>query len=197
VARAVGREVIVAASVAPVEDCYMPERVPDERTLGAEHGLMMQWLSAAAPDLVWIETMGTVREGRAAAVAAAEARLPHVVSFVPAESGSLLGGESLEDALAAVIGTGPLAVGVNCAPPSGVTAVLPRLRDSTALPLVAYAHINNVHPLRGWSYAERCSPDEYAAHAVAWLAAGAAVVGGCCGTTPAHVAAVRAWLDRM
>ncbi|MBU0640839.1 MAG: homocysteine S-methyltransferase family protein [Planctomycetes bacterium] len=185
---------LVAASVAPVEDCYCPELVPPEAVLADEHARMMAWLHEAAPDLVWIETMSTVREARAAARAAAERHLPLAVSFVVQEGGDLLSGERLEDAVAAVEQFAPLALGLNCIPPRGLTAILPRLRQATSRPVSAYAHINNAVPIRGWNYSEARSPAEYAAYARAWVDLGAELVGGCCGTTPAHIRAVRAAL---
>jgi S-methylmethionine-dependent homocysteine/selenocysteine methylase len=186
-----GCSVLVAASVAPVEDCYHPERVPGEAVLHDEHGQMLAWLKAAGPDLIWIETMGTVREARAAARAADHAQMPFVVSFVTREDGNLLGGEPLEQGVGAVEQFKPLAVGLNCIPPTGMTATLPRLRKATTLPLAAYAHINNVEPVFGWSYAESATPKQYAEHVKRWLDLGVSIVGGCCGTTPAHIRAVR------
>jgi S-methylmethionine-dependent homocysteine/selenocysteine methylase len=193
---ATGREVWIAASVGPVEDCYHPERVPDEPTLQSEHAQMMAWLKAADADLVWIETMGTVRESRAAAQAAAAANLPFAVSFVVQESGDLLGGEALEDAVIAVEPSDPLAVGVNCIPPRAVAELLRRLRRSTARPLSAYAHIGNPEPICGWSYSQDLSLAEYADCARRWLDEGASIVGGCCGTTPAHICALRGVVGR-
>jgi len=218
--------VLVAASVAPVEDCYSPQLVPDEAMLDDEHAQMMAWLKAAGPDLVWIETMNTVREARAAARAAANAGLPCCISFVTRENGDLLSGEPLEAAVAAVEPFGPIALGLNCIPPDGMTRNLPRLRSATqsvggahgaetvgdAHPtrlrsatrkagsahgtlLAAYAHINNPTPIRGWSFSQQVTPEEYAKYARRWIELGASIVGGCCGTTPAHIAAVRATVD--
>ena len=190
-----GHAGLVAASVGPVEDCYRPELVPAGQALAQEHGLMMVWLAAAQPDLVWIETINTVQEARCAARAAAERGLPFVISLVLAEHGRLLSGEPLAHAVAAVEPFEPLAIGVNCVPARGITGLLRELRQYADRPLVAYGHIGNARPIRGWSYAHSATPAEYGGCVRAWLEAGAAVVGGCCGTTPAHVAAVRGVVD--
>jgi len=192
VRRAAGdRPVLVAASVGPAEDCYHPERMPEEAVLSDEHRQMVAWLEDAAPDLVWIETIGTVREARAAAQAATLRGLRFALSFVTQENGDLLGGEPLETAVAALEPLSPLALGLNCIPPRGLTAILPRLRRLTHCPLAAYAHIANPTPLRRWSYAQNTTPAEYADYARQWLDLGASIVGGCCGTTPMHIRAVR------
>ncbi len=184
------RNVLVAASVGPVEDCYCPELVPAEDVLRREHEQMAAWLAAAQADLVWIETMSTIREARAAAEAASYQQMPFAVSFVAGESGDLLSGEQLEDAVAALEPLEPLALGLNCIPPCGLTAILPRLCRATARPLAAYAHIGNLTPIRGWSYAQAVTPNEYAHYARQWLDQGATILGGCCGTTPGHIRAI-------
>ncbi len=180
----------VAASLAPVEDCYHPERVPDEPTLRREHGRMAEWLAAAEPDLIWIETMNTAREVTAAAGAAAACGLPFVVSIVANESGDLLSGERLEPVVEAAVSLGAIAIGLNCIPPSGLTRHLPRLRAATDRPLIAYGHIGNPDPICGWSFSQEMEPQRYAAAAAEWVRLGAQIVGGCCGTTPDHVAAI-------
>ncbi len=185
-----GRRVLVAASVAPAEDCYRPDLTPDERELRAEHAELAQWLADARPDLLWIETMGTVREALAAAIAARDVGVPFSVCFALNEAGQLLSGESLDRAIERVEPLGPLAVGLNCLPPEGLCAALPRLRRLTKRPIAAYAHIGNPEPTCGWSFSQNVGPEAYAAYARRWLDAGASVIGGCCGTTPAHVAAL-------
>ena len=190
-AGAVPSDVFVAVSVAPVEDCYIPELVPEEVVLVEEHARMLAWVKAAGPDLIWIETMNTVREARAAARAAANASLPFVASFALREDGRLLSGEWLEEAVEAVETFEPIALGLNCIPPDGITAHLPRLRRATRRPVAAYAHINNPTPTPGWSFSQDATPEQYARQVKRWLDAGVSIVGGCCGTTPAHIRAVR------
>ncbi|MEW6197264.1 MAG: homocysteine S-methyltransferase family protein [Planctomycetota bacterium] len=191
------RQVLVAASVAPAEDCYEPQRAPDDATLRAEHGELMDWLAVAGPDLIWIETMNTVREARVAAEAAASRGLPLAVSFVVQEGGDLLSGEPLEAAVAEVEPFDPIVVGLNCIPPRGLSVLLPRLRRATGRPVAAYAHINNAVPIRSWSYGQAVPPAEYGRYVRQWLELGAAVAGGCCGTTPGHIEAVRAVVDEF
>lgn len=193
----VGCRAFVAASVAPVEDCYQPERTPPARRLRREHSRFLDWLLTAQPDLLWIETVGTVREAAVLAELAAQRDVPAAFSFVTNEAGDMLSGEPLADAVAAVTPAAPLALGLNCIPPRGITALLPRLRDLTNCPLAVYAHIGHHRPLPGWSYAQALTPAEYRACAEQWLAAGARIVGGCCGTTPAHIQALRTLIHQQ
>lgn len=187
----------VAASVGPVEDCYRPDLVPDEGALTREHEQNAEWLAMAGPDLAWVETINTVREAAAAGEVYSRMGLPWVICFVTDERGRLLSGEPLAEAVAAADRFEPAAIGLNCVPPRGLTANLARLRGMTNRPLAAYAHIGNTAPLRGWSFAEQLDTREYAAEARKWLDCGARIVGGCCGTTPGHVAALRALVDAI
>jgi homocysteine S-methyltransferase len=61
---------------------------------------------------------------------------------------------------------------------------------ASQLPFGAYANMGEIDPATGWPSTPALSPDEYAARAKQWLDRGATILGGCCGTTPAHIAAL-------
>ncbi|HIC23042.1 MAG TPA: homocysteine S-methyltransferase family protein, partial [Planctomycetes bacterium] len=63
-------DALVLGSVAPLEDCYRPDLVPDEETCMREHTELMEHLVAAGVDLILIETMNQLGEARAAVQAA-------------------------------------------------------------------------------------------------------------------------------
>jgi S-methylmethionine-dependent homocysteine/selenocysteine methylase len=189
-ARAVERRVWVAGSAPPLEDCYAPERVPGDRALRGEHARHMENLAAAGVDLVLVETMNSVREAAVACRSARACGLPLLVSFIAGEAHRLLSGERLDEAIAAVSAFDPLAVLVNCVPPSAVTGCLPALQGS-GLPFGIYANLGEPAPGGGFERSEACSPAEWADHAHRWVSAGARIVGGCCGTTPAHIGAMQ------
>lgn len=188
-ARQAGRAVWVAGSAPPLEDCYHPERVPDADALAREHGRHAEALARAGVDLVAVETMNTVREAEAAAAAAREAGLDCVVGFVCWDGPRLLSGEMLETACERVARHAPLAVGVNCLPPSNVDACLAVLARLDG-PFGVYPNLGEPEDERGFRRSEATSPERLAERAVDWVAAGARYVGGCCGTTPDHIAAI-------
>jgi S-methylmethionine-dependent homocysteine/selenocysteine methylase len=189
-----GRRVFVLGSAPTLEDCYRPDLVPDAAALAREHEEHARNLVAAGADAILVETQNTVREAVAAVRAAREAGAAAWASFVCGEGARLLSGEPLAAALEAVAPLGPLAVGVNCLPPSAVPACLPALR-AAGPPFSVYANLGEPDDATGFRRREDCSPAEFAGFARAWVAAGAAAVGGCCGTTPAHLRAVRGVLD--
>jgi S-methylmethionine-dependent homocysteine/selenocysteine methylase len=190
-------ETIVAASVGPARDCYTPEDVPGREVLQEEHDWTLDWLLAADPDMLWIETIGTVREAAVLAELATARAFPFVLSFILDEAGALLGGEPLAEAVAAVDPHEPLAFGLNCMPPQGITRHLPGLVSLTKRRVAAYAHINDPRPLPGWSFAEcDVAPEKLAQTAADLRKLGASIIGGCCGSRPEHIAAIAGTLQQ-
>lgn len=198
---ATGRDdALVAGSIAPLEDCYSPWLMPDPETALAEHRRQARNLAAAGVDFVMVETMPSIAEAVIALSAAGETGAPVTVGFVclpgrEAEPPRLMSGETLADAVAAVEPLGPAAILVNCVDSETVAAALVALREATRLPIGGYANFGAVDDEVGWQVGDPQDADVFAAGAERWLAAGASIIGGCCGTTPAHTAALRRMLD--
>jgi S-methylmethionine-dependent homocysteine/selenocysteine methylase len=189
------RTVAVLGSAPPLEDCYRPDRVPDAAALAREHAEHIGHLVDAGVDAILVETMNQVREAVAAARAARDAGAPLLVSFVCWKGASLLSGEPLAAALEAVAFAEPLAVLVNCLPPSNVPDCLAVLARQDR-PFGVYANLGVPNDATGFTRSEDSAPEVFAEHVASWLAAGARVVGGCCGTTPAHLRAAAYVLGR-
>ncbi len=187
--RASGRKIFVCGSAPPLEDCYRPDLVPDDEHLAREHREHALNLAEAGADLILVETMNCQREAVAACSAAAQTGLPFLLSFVSWQAGSILSGESLARAIDACLEHGPSAILVNCLPPSAARACLETL-SAAGLPFGVYPNLGPPDPESGRRSEDR-SPDEFAVLAREWLTAGARLVGGCCGTTPDHIAAIR------
>ena len=193
-------EVVVAGSIAPLEDCFRPDLVPTDAELRVEHGMRAGDLVAARADLALVETMNTIREAVAALGACRAACLPAAVSFTCQPGAKLLSGESLENAVAAVRAFQPLAILVNCCATATATEAVEHLvRLAGSIPVGAYANGMGVpDDERGWRFEAGHGADRetYLAAASRWLDLGARWVGGCCGTTPAYVDDLRRLFDR-
>jgi S-methylmethionine-dependent homocysteine/selenocysteine methylase len=187
-----GRPILVAGSMAPLEDCYRPDLVPPDADLEREHAVHARRLADAGVDLLLIETMISVREAAAACRAAAATGLETIVSFTCRTDGCLYGGEPLEEAVAAVVPNGPAALSLNCISPHILGPVLRHLRELTRLPLAAYANVGTPEGEHtGRTLIVDVSPDAYTDFAAEWTHGGCAIIGGCCGTTPEHIARLR------
>jgi S-methylmethionine-dependent homocysteine/selenocysteine methylase len=186
---ALGGEGFVAGSIAPLEDCWRPDLVPGDDALAREHAEHAEHLAVAGADVLLIETMNTIREACAAVRAAKATGLPVWVSFACDDAAKLRSGERLDTALASIAPLEPDLVGVNCLPTPHVVATLEAL-EASGRPFAVYANLGA--PVAGAPElrAHDATPAAFAADAQQWIARGACVVGGCCGTTPAHIAAI-------
>lgn len=199
--RQAGREsdgVAIAGVVSPLEHCFRPDLSPPAEQCRAEHQEMIEQLKAAGVDFILLESMNSIREARIAGEVARQSGLPVWVSFVVRETGRLLSKEPLTEAVAAVEPLGVDVVAVNCAPLEDIRTAVAELRKSRKGPVGAYAHIGRYDP-PSWKYGfyprftstEQVPPARYLEAAREWKRLGAQVVGGCCGTTPYHIRALR------
>jgi S-methylmethionine-dependent homocysteine/selenocysteine methylase len=180
----------VAGAMTTLEWCFRPDLAPDMEQAYAEYLEVARVLAEAGCDLLLIETVNSVREAVVAARAARAVSLPYWIAFVPDQDGRLFSGETLAEAAAALAPLDPAALLVNCAPPQDIAVGLQQLAASgTSTPIGAYPHIGRFDPPE-WLFTDEYPPPRYVDLARAWVDQGALVVGGCCGTTPDHIAAV-------
>ena len=174
----------VAGSIAPIHDCYEPWRSPaDPRPA---HRQMAQALAASGVDLLLCETFPHVGEGLIAVEEAVATGLPTWASFTAGPDGALLSPNTLGDAAREAVARGAAAVLVNCVPARLTLAYVQRL-VGLGVPFGAYANAGGVGEGVGWGQGGEA---RYLGYAQTWAEAGATLIGGCCGTTPAHIAAL-------
>jgi len=179
----------IAGSLAPVADCYRPDLRPPLAVAEQEHAQLAAALAEAGCDLLLVETVAAADEGLAAVRAANATGLPVWVAAMAMPEGRMRDGSDLRAFFRDARGAGARMALINCVPCDGVDLGLEAAAES-GLPFGGYAHMGEVDAEAGWPATPVLSPDEYARRASAWLGRGALTVGGCCGTTPAHVAAL-------
>jgi len=145
----------------------------------------------AGADLIAIETMMDLAEARAAVLAAKEnTSLPVIVTMTFEESGRTFLGCDVGAAGMVLEAVGADAVGVNCSlGPDRMLPTLQRLAQHTSLPLVAKLNAGLPDPETG-EYS--LSPEEYARLLEPVLELPVAFIGGCCGTSPDYIRAIKA-----
>ncbi|KAF8073169.1 yitJ [Scenedesmus sp. PABB004] len=215
-ADAPGRRVLVAGSLPPLRESYQCAGLPNDAALASEYA---ELADALAPhvDLFLAETLSTAAEAHAALQATAGRGKPVWVSFTLEDSARarLRGGEPLAEAAAGLAAQGhAAAVLVNCCAPGAAAAALPVLLRHAPPGALVGCYANGFRTttsawLRGGEAdeagAELLQPDPgeydaegaitpaaYLGHALAWRAAGACIIGGCCGVGPEHMALLAA-----
>ena len=201
------KPVLIAGSLPPLRGSFRPDRVGPAAEIGP---LYQKQAGLLAPhvDILLCETMSSAAEGRMAAEAACETGKPVWVSWTLHEnqSGRLRSGETVVQAIQALQGLPVDGMLVNCCAPERAGEAMETLAAAGTRHFGAYA--NTFAPIPpDWTldgggrqdglldFRTDLGPEAYVAHAARWLDAGATVVGGCCGTRPAHIARIREQID--
>ncbi len=196
VADAASRPVVVAGSVGPTGELFEPMGALTKDAALDSFTAQMRGLRDGGADVAWIETMSSPEEANAAAEAAIAVGLPYVVTYSFDTAGRTMMGMMPAAVAQSVAGqsTAPLAIGANCgvgAPDILVSLV--EMRD-TPLPLITKGNCG-VPRFEGTKVVYSGTPELMARYARMAIDGGARIIGGCCGTTPEHIAAMRAAID--
>jgi 5-methyltetrahydrofolate--homocysteine methyltransferase len=196
VADEAARAIVVAGSVGPTGELFEPLGALTRSGAVTAFTTQLEGLRDGGADVAWIETMSAPEEANAAVEAAISVGLPYVVTYSFDTAGRTMMGLLPRAAAASVAAqpVPPVAIGANCgvgAP--DILVALTQMRDTT-LPLVTKGNCG-VPRFEGTEVVYSGTPQLMADYVRLAIDAGARIVGGCCGTTPEHLAAMRAALD--
>ena len=193
-----GREVIVGGSMGPTGELFEPLGALTMDAAVAAFTEQAKGLVAGGADVAWIETMSAAAELEAAARGAIAAGLPYVFTASFDTAGRTMMGltpESLAE-IAAGLPVPPLAYGANCGigPGDLVASVLAMSETRPGDVLVAKGNCG-IPTLVGDKVHYGGTPELMAEYVQLARASGARIIGGCCGTSPAHIHAMRQAVD--
>jgi methionine synthase I (cobalamin-dependent) len=198
VADAAGRPVVVAGSIGPTGELFEPLGALTHDDAVAAFAEQARGLKAGGADICWIETMSAAEELRAAALGAIEAGMPYTATASFDTAGRTMMGIQPFDYPAVFDGLpeAPVALGANCG--VGASDLLFTLVQMAAsgsqVPFIAKANAG-IPQFRGEHIHYSGTPELMADYARLAVDAGARIIGGCCGTTPEHLVAMRAAMD--
>ncbi len=197
---AVPTDRLVAGDIGPTGALLAPYGDLEPANARAAFAEQAAALAAAGADLLWIETMADLAEARAAVEGARDGApgLP-IVATLTFERGRTLFGDRPEAAAAALAELGVAGVGANCgAGFDAVLEVLPALvAGAPGLLLVAKANAGRPVAAADGTVTYPATAADAAGYARRAAELGASIVGGCCGTTSAHVAAIASELEAI
>jgi len=150
-------------------------------------------LAEAGADMLIIETMPALNEAREALLAAKETApdLPVFAMVTVDDDGNCLDGSTPEQAAALLTEWGADVIGCNCSTgPANVLTAIEAMHTASDLPLMAMPNAGMPRAVEGRNI-YLCSPEYMASFARKAIKAGAQFVGGCCGTTPNHIRAMK------
>jgi homocysteine S-methyltransferase len=153
-------------------------------------------LAEGGVDLLMFETFGYLEELHQAMLAARDvgAGLPLIAQVTIDEDGNCLDGSTPENFAPRLEEWGADVIGCNCSVgPVAMLDAIERVHLATALPLSAQPNAGIPRSVEGRNI-YLCSPEYMASYARKFVAAGARIVGGCCGTTPDHIRVMKSAL---
>ncbi len=178
----------VAGSLAPLADCYRPDLSPGAGGR-AEHRRLAVLLAEAGVDLLLCESFAHPGEAAVAVEECARTGVDTWVAMTAGPDATLMTPATMRSAARDCAAAGAKAVLVNCTPATRTLAFVEALAGiGTGLPFGAYANAGDLGEGIGWSADPAAASRAYGRLALEWVAAGATLVGGCCGTGPAHIA---------
>jgi homocysteine S-methyltransferase len=157
------------------------------------HEARLRLFDASGADVLAFETIPSLPEAEVIADLLSDCRTPAWVSFSCKDDRHISDGSPIE-AAAGLFRNHPVvvAIGINCTPPQFATALIQRIRE--AVPdkaIIAYPNSGESYDAETGTWSGTAAPLDYADAAREWQAAGAKIIGGCCRTGPAHIAALR------
>ena len=182
-------DAFIAGALGPLG---LPQAERDAEVMTAAYREQVEALAKAGVDLFVVETMTSMAEAKSALDAIrAVSTLPIVAMITVTDAGNVNDGASPEDAARLLEEWGANAVGCNCSDgPQLVLDTIERMRKATSLPIAAMPNAGVPSCVDGRSI-YLSSPEYLASFARKAMRVGATFVGGCCGTTPQHIRAMR------
>lgn len=197
VADAAPRPVVVGGSVGPTGELFEPLGALTHEVAVASFAEEIRGLRDGGADVVWIETMSAPEEVHAAATAAIQEGMPYVATCSFDTAGRTMMGllPASFDAVFDQEPQAPLAIGANCGVgASDILVTILEMGTTSVKPLISKGNCG-VPQFQGTEIVYSGTPDLMGKYAALAVDAGARIIGGCCGTTPEHLAHMRAAID--
>jgi methionine synthase / methylenetetrahydrofolate reductase(NADPH) len=189
---------LIAGSVSPATSAGLGRRLPARELRDAFREQIVA-LCEGGVDLLLLETFGSLAElVEAIGVARSVSDTPVIAQMTFVEDARTLGGDSPEEVATTLADLDVAALGANCTlGPQGLLDIVSELGRWTSLPLAAQPNAGPPTLSNGRFQYTSSDPAYFARHARRFVELGASLVGGCCGTTPAHIEAVGAEVAGM
>lgn len=196
---AAGGKALVAGDITMTGEQLAPMGKMDFEELIAIYKEQITYLVEAGVDLLVVETMMSLQETRAALIAAKEVcDLPIMATMTFESDGRTLYGTDAKTAAIVLESLGAVAIGVNCSTgPDKMVTVIRDMAEVTTAPIIAKPNAGLPSLDASGQTVYDMSEEEFAEEMKVIVEAGASIVGGCCGTAPTYIKALKEAVGKM
>ncbi len=182
-----GKDVKIAAAIAPLADSLSPEDFPGNIVSRPWHDAQLDNLAHNSTDILLLETMNSAREAKGLTELALRYEKPVWVSFSLNPDGQIFNGDDLVSTAVYLEKKGASAIGVNCSSFEASLKALKAMREVVSIPLLAYPNVEHGGTKKKKT---KLSPEKFVAWAEAVKEIGVEFIGACCGSDHTHIKAL-------
>ena len=190
-----GADIIIAGSIAPLEDCYEPDLFPGIEFAQREFRELAIWLQDTGVDIILFETMGCWTEIKTALSVTDDLQIPRWLSLILKNGDTLLDGTDLTNAISKIKNFGIEMVLLNCNLCNITANAVDVLLTNWKGPWGVYPNVGAAMPTKEGVIEEKLTIKEFANEINKYLTSGAKVIGACCGSNPDYISAAREAID--
>lgn len=183
-----GKDIKIAAAIAPLADCWRPEDFPGNIISRPWHDAQLDNLAHGSTDILLLETMNSAREAKGLTELALRYEKPVWVSFVLNGEGEIYNGDDLVSTAVFLEKRGVSAIGVNCSDLNSSRIALTNLREAVSIPLLTYPNVG--HSETSKKKPPKISPEDFVSWANEVKELGVEFIGACCGSDHTHIKAL-------
>lgn len=188
------KELIVAGSNAPAEDCYQAERTISKNELEYNHKKHIEWLWESGCDIIWNETQSHLDEIEIIAKFCSENSISFIISLYFDNNLNLLSGQPLQHVIDFIKSYSPTAIGFNCIKPE----LFLRFAESYQLPNKFGVYFNcGAGQVTGTNIQCGVDPTGYVESIKLFMSNELLFVGSCCGSNPDHTKAIKEYFNEV
>ncbi len=184
-----GKDIKIAASIAPLVDCWTPQEFPGNIISRPWHDAQLDNLAHHSTDILLLETMNSAREAKGLTELALRYEKPVWVSFALNGEGNIYNGDDIVTTAKFLEKKGVSAIGVNCSNLEVSKMALSELREAVSVPLLAYPNVE-LEPPEGKKKKKKVKLADFITWSEEVKEMGVEFIGGCCGSNHTHIKAL-------
>ena len=186
-----GKDIKIAAAIAPLADCWAPQEFPGNIISRPWHDAQLDNLAHHSTDILLLETMNSAREAKGLTELALRYEKPVWVSFALNGEGNIYNGDDIVTTAKFLEKKGVSAIGVNCSNLEVSKMALSELRGAVSVPLLAYPNVELEQPeSKRKRKIKKVTPAAFVSWSEEVKELGVEFIGACCGSDHTHIKAL-------